>query len=69
MQNAYDAGLIKPGASITIPVVGRNVCKYCQRHLPMMAEKMGVKFMTVIDKEASIIYHWYPGLKNLIQVQ
>ena len=65
MQNAYDAGLIRPGASITIPVVGRQVCPHCLWQLPLMAEKMGVKFMTVIDNAAGKIYYWHPGLKDL----
>ena len=69
MQNAYDAGLIKPGASITIPVVGQKVCKHCLWQLPLIAEKTGLKFMTVIDKTDNVIYYWRPGLDKLIPLQ
>ncbi|CAK7065987.1 MAG: hypothetical protein DELT_03119 [Desulfovibrio sp.] len=65
MQHAYESGLIKAGDSITLPVTGKAVCRNCQRHLPLMAQKTGVRFMTVIDRKEGIIYYWKPGMTDL----
>lgn len=65
MQHAHDAGLIKAGDSVTIPVTGRAVCQNCREHLPLMAKKTGIRFMTVIDKTRNIVYYWHQGMDKL----
>jgi hypothetical protein len=65
MQKAYDSGLIKAGDSITIPVAGQKVRLDCVEHLPIMAEKTGIHFMTVIDRKEGIVYYWTHGIAKL----
>jgi hypothetical protein len=65
MQNAHDAGLIKAGDTMTLSVTGRRVCDNCQMHLPLMAEKTGLRFMTVVDRKRGVVYYWHQGMKKL----
>jgi len=65
MQNAYEAGLIKKGDSMTISVTGKGVCDYCQVDLSSMAKKTGLGFMTVVDRTRGRVYYWRPGMDEL----
>ncbi len=65
LQHAYESKLLKAGDNVTLSVVGEKVCRHCRRHLPLMAKKIGLESMVVIDKAAGIVYSWHPGMTQL----
>ena len=66
MQKAYKDGLIQKGGTMEISVVGQKaVCLDCRHHLPIMAENLALRLMTVVDKKEGIVYYWKPGMREL----
>ena len=68
LQRLYEGGLVKKGDTVTLSVAGKAVCDNCVEHLPLMAEKIGLRFMTVTESVTGITYYWHPGMKELLRL-
>ena len=66
MQSAIRSGVVKKSGTMEIVVAGkREVCRDCRVQLPVVAEEFGLRFMTVVDKKAGVVYYWRQGLSEL----
>lgn len=64
IQQAYDAGVTKDSDMI-LTVSGKPVCGYCEGDVAAMAEKSGLKTLTVIEKDTGKTLYWKPGMRRL----
>lgn len=64
IQQAYVAGKTA-GASMELTVTGKAVCGYCRGDIAAMAEKSGLKSLTVTEAATGKTLYWQPGMRAL----
>ncbi|UOO80749.1 VENN motif pre-toxin domain-containing protein [Uruburuella testudinis] len=68
IQQAYNAGKTK-NASMSMEVIGKDVCSYCKGDIAVAAEIAGLKTLTIkaIDNLTGKTksYYWQPGMKSI----
>lgn len=69
LQKAYDAYLTTDADGL-MNIKGRQICSICRTDIPLMAERAGLKSLTVqnIDRKGVLrTYFWQPGEKLVLQ--
>ena len=68
IQQAFEAGATK-GADMTLTVTGKAVCGFCRGDIAAMANKSGLKSLTVFEEATGNTLYWQPGMKSLKKVK
>jgi hypothetical protein len=68
IQQAFDAG-VTAGADMQLTVTGQPVCGYCLGDIAAMADKAGLKSLTVYEKATGNTLFWEKGMKSLQRVK
>ncbi|NDD31702.1 MAG: adhesin, partial [Proteobacteria bacterium] len=64
IQQAFKAGKTM-GADMKLVVEGKPVCGHCLGDIPAMAEKAGLKSLTVVEEATGKTLQWKPGMRTL----
>uniref|UniRef100_UPI0036D321DD cytidine deaminase-like fold-containing protein n=1 Tax=Pantoea sp. sgz302252 TaxID=3341827 RepID=UPI0036D321DD len=64
IQQAFDNG-ITVGKDMSMRVTKEPVCGYCRGDIAAMADKAGLKSLTVYEESSGKILYWNPGMKSL----
>lgn len=64
IQQAFEKGMTK-GREMTMTVSKEPVCGFCRGDVAAMAEKSGLKSLTIYEERTGKILYWLPGMKSL----
>ncbi|QPJ99760.1 hypothetical protein IDM36_17990 [Enterobacter mori] len=64
IQQAYEQGMTT-GRSMEMKVSGKPVCGYCLSDIKSMAEKSGLKSLTIFEEKSGDTLYWEKGMKKL----
>ncbi|MEX6158381.1 MULTISPECIES: cytidine deaminase-like fold-containing protein [Providencia] len=64
IQQAFEDG-ITVGRDMNMKVTKEPVCGYCRGDIAAMADKAGLKSLTVYEESTGKILYWNPGMKSL----
>ena len=68
IQQAYEAG-VTSGADMKMTVTGKAVCGYCRGDVAAMAEKAGLKSLTIKEAATGDTLFWESGMRSLKKVK
>lgn len=63
IQQAYEQGMTT-GRSMEMKVSGKPVCGYCLSDIKSMAEKSGLKSLTIFEEKSGDTLYWEKGMKK-----
>ncbi|WP_338554443.1 hemagglutinin repeat-containing protein [Pantoea agglomerans] len=64
IQQAFDKGMTQ-GREMTMSVAGKEVCNYCLSDVRTMAEKAGLKSLTIYEEATGNVLFWQQGMKKI----
>ena len=64
IQQAYDKGMTQ-GREMAMSVAGKEVCNYCLSDVKVMAEKAGLKSLTIYEESTGNVLFWQQGMKKI----
>ncbi|EGV2902267.1 hypothetical protein JF527_005010 [Salmonella enterica] len=64
IQQAFEQGITK-GHDMTLTVSLEPVCGFCKGDIAAMADKAGLKSLTIIEEKTNKILYWQPGMKSI----
>ncbi|ENM0556588.1 hemagglutinin repeat-containing protein [Salmonella enterica] len=64
IQQAFDKGMTQ-GREMTMSVGGKEVCNYCLSDVRIMAEKAGLKSLTIYEETTGNVLFWQQGMKKI----
>ncbi|WP_213054551.1 cytidine deaminase-like fold-containing protein, partial [Escherichia coli] len=64
IQQAFEDG-ITVGRDMNMRVTKEPVCGYCRGDIAAMADKAGLKSLTVYEESTGKTLYWNPGMKSL----
>uniref|UniRef100_UPI0036D3DE25 VENN motif pre-toxin domain-containing protein n=1 Tax=Pantoea sp. sgz302252 TaxID=3341827 RepID=UPI0036D3DE25 len=64
IQQAYDKGMTQ-GREMSMSVIGKEVCNYCLTDVRAMAEKSGLKSLTIYEESTGNVLFWQQGMKKI----
>ncbi|CAI2408483.1 tRNA-specific A34 adenosine deaminase [Serratia plymuthica] len=64
IQQAYEKGMTL-GREMTMTVSKEPVCGFCRGDVAAMAEKSGLKSLTIYEEQTGKVLYWQPGMKSL----
>ncbi|MDC6108491.1 hemagglutinin repeat-containing protein [Serratia rubidaea] len=64
IQQAYDKGMTQ-GREMAMSVAGKEVCNYCLSDVRVMAEKAGLKSLTIYEESTGNVLFWQQGMKKI----
>ena len=64
IQQAFDKGMTQ-GREMTMSVGGKEVCNYCLSDVRVMAEKAGLKSLTIYEETTDNVLFWQQGMKKI----
>ncbi|ELY4524753.1 hemagglutinin repeat-containing protein [Cronobacter turicensis] len=64
IQQAFEDG-ITVGRDMNMKVTKEPVCGYCRGDIAAMADKAGLKSLTVYEESTGKVLYWNPGMKSL----
>lgn len=64
IQQAYEKGMSQ-GRDMTMSVSKEPVCGYCRGDIAAMADKAGLKSLTIYEESTGSVLYWQPGMKSL----
>lgn len=64
IQQAFEKGMSQ-GREMTMSVSKEPVCGYCRGDIAAMADKAGLKSLTIYEETTGSVLYWQPGMKSL----
>ncbi|HDL8113975.1 TPA: VENN motif pre-toxin domain-containing protein, partial [Yersinia enterocolitica] len=64
IQQAFDKGMTQ-GREMAMSVAGKEVCNYCLSDVRAMAEKAGLKSLTVYEEATGNVLFWQQGMNKI----
>ncbi|WP_374705148.1 hemagglutinin repeat-containing protein [Escherichia coli] len=64
IQQAFDKGMTQ-GREMAMSVGGKEVCNYCLSDVRIMAEKAGLKSLTIYEEATGNVLFWQQGMKKI----
>ena len=64
IQQAFEKGMSQ-GRDMTMSVSKEPVCGYCRGDIAAMADKAGLKSLTIFEEATGSVLYWQPGMKSL----
>ena len=64
IQQAYEKGMSQ-GRDMTMSVSKEPICGYCRGDIAAMADKAGLKSLTIYEESTGSVLYWQPGMKSL----
>jgi len=64
IQQAFEKGMSQ-GREMTMSVSKEPVCGYCRGDIAAMADKAGLKSLTIYEETTGTVLYWQPGMKSL----
>jgi filamentous hemagglutinin len=64
IQQAFDKGMTQ-GREMAMSVGGKEVCNYCLSDVRSMAEKAGLKSLTIYEEATGNVLFWQQGMKKI----
>jgi len=64
IQQAFEQGITK-GRDMTLTVSLEPVRGFCKGDIAAMADKAGLKSLTVVEEKTHTILYWQPGMKSI----
>lgn len=64
IQQAFEKGMSQ-GREMTMSVSKEPVCGYCRGDIAAMADKAGLKSLTIFEETSKTVLYWEPGMKSL----
>ncbi|EEP5105013.1 filamentous hemagglutinin N-terminal domain-containing protein [Salmonella enterica] len=64
IQQAFEKGMTQ-GREMTMSVSKEPVCGYCRGDIAAMADKAGLKYLTIYEEATGSVLYWQPGMKSL----
>jgi len=64
IQQAFEKGMSQ-GREMTMSVSKEPVCGYCRGDIAAMADKAGLKSLTIYEEATGSVLFWQPGMKSL----
>lgn len=64
IQQAFEKGMSQ-GREMTMSVSKEPVCGYCRGDIAAMADKAGLKSLTIYEEATGSVLYWQPGMKSL----
>jgi len=64
IQQAFDKGMTQ-GREMAMSVAGKEVCNYCLSDVKTMAEKAGLKSLTIYEEATGNVLFWQQGMKKI----
>ncbi|WP_182611466.1 VENN motif pre-toxin domain-containing protein, partial [[Pantoea] beijingensis] len=64
IQQAYEKGMTQ-GREMAMSVAGKEVCNYCLSDVRVMAEKAGLKSLTIYEESTGNVLFWQQGMKKI----
>ncbi|MCX5575264.1 hemagglutinin repeat-containing protein [Enterobacter sp. E-TC7] len=64
IQQAFEKGMSQ-GREMTMSVSKEPVCGYCRGDIAAMADKAGLKSLTIYEEATGTVLFWQPGMKSL----
>ncbi|WP_258034950.1 VENN motif pre-toxin domain-containing protein [Pectobacterium odoriferum] len=61
IQQAFDKGMTN-GKDMLMSVSGEKVCSYCSSDVVKMAQKSGLKSLTIYEEKSGDVLHWESGM-------
>ncbi|WP_312047213.1 hypothetical protein, partial [Erwinia sp.] len=65
IQQAYEQGITK-GRDMQLIVTGKPVCDFCRTDIRTMAEKSGLKSLTIFEEATGKTLYWENGMKKIV---
>lgn len=65
IQQAYEQGITQ-GRDMTMNVTGLGVCDFCKSDIRAMAEKSGLKSLTIHEEKTGHTLFWEQGMKKIV---
>ncbi|MGB9096918.1 MAG: hemagglutinin repeat-containing protein [Erwinia sp.] len=66
IQQAYEQGITK-GRDMTLTVSLEVVCGFCKGDIAAMADKAGLKSLTIFEEKTHTFLYWQPGMKSIME--
>lgn len=66
IQQAYDKGMTN-GKNMLMSVSGERVCSYCSTDIVKIADKSGLKSLTIYEERSGNVLYWEAGMKKFIR--
>ncbi|RNM02257.1 DUF6862 domain-containing protein, partial [Dickeya undicola] len=64
IQQAFEKGMTQ-GREMTMSVSKEPVCGFCRGDVAAMADKAGLKSLTIYEEATGSVLYWQPGMKSL----
>ncbi|GAA3579163.1 hypothetical protein GCM10023078_03780 [Gibbsiella greigii] len=64
IQQAFEKGMSQ-GREMTMSISKEPVCGYCRGDIATMADKAGLKSLTIYEEATGSVLYWQPGMKSL----
>ena len=64
IQQAFEDG-ITVGKDMSMRVTKENICGYCRGDIAAMADKAGLKSLSIYEESSGKLLYWSPGMKSL----
>ncbi|HAU9086580.1 TPA: filamentous hemagglutinin N-terminal domain-containing protein [Escherichia coli] len=64
IQQAFEKGMSQ-GREMTMSVSKEPVCGYCRGDIAAIADKAGLKSLTIYEEATGSVLYWQPGMKSL----
>ena len=64
IQQAFEKGMTH-GREMTMSVSKEPVCDFCRGDIAAMADKAGLKSLTIFEEATGAVLFWQPGMKSL----
>lgn len=64
IQQAFEQGITK-GRDMMLTVSLEPVCGYCKGDIAAMADKAGLKSLTIFEEKTNTILYWQHGMKSI----
>ncbi|NJM78089.1 MAG: adhesin, partial [Acaryochloridaceae cyanobacterium RU_4_10] len=64
IQKAFEAGATQ-GARMTLTVSGKPICGYCYGDIAAMAERAGMRSLSIFEKATGNTYRWEQGMRSI----
>jgi len=64
IQQAFEKGMSQ-GREMTMSVSKEPVCGYCRGDIAAMADKAGLKSLTIYEEATGTVLYWQPGMKSI----
>ncbi|KYQ98298.1 hypothetical protein AWY96_07140 [Serratia plymuthica] len=64
IQQAFDKGMTQ-GREMAMSVAGKEVCNYCLSDVRAMAEKAGLKSLTIYEEATGNVLFWQQGMNKI----